>query len=199
MNPADYIDKIVKYTSATSGKTHHFLVVRTDENGFLFSVKSENHKKFYLDVEVVKELPENTTAVSKKNSDAESSDKISRERHIATSYVNKINSSKERKILFDLTLENWISLQNKKCSEYTGKLFDEDKNTLSIERKDPKQGYTVKNTIVCTLKENQVKSQLDAFIHSDVFSAKDKIRILNAQIYQLKKGLKNDELEVKHD
>lgn len=190
MKPVDFIGKIVKYTSVKNKITHYFRVVSTDSDGNLLSSKSENHKKHYLLVEVVDSVPEGIV-LPPETTKFEISECINFEKELARTYINKINSSNTREILFDLTLNDWRVLQTKTHSEYTGKPFGDGDDALSIERKDPKQGYTIKNTIACTHRENQVKSQLDSFLHSDVFSTKDKIKILRAQIYQLEKGLKN--------
>lgn len=111
---------------------------------------------------------------------------------LCKSYCNKVQSSKDRDIGFELSLNNWINLSERKVSEYTGRPFDSSNdNRLSIERKFALDGYTVNNTIVCTAKENTIKSSLDAFIHSDIFTDEEKIKILRHQIYQLQKRVKS--------
>ena len=109
---------------------------------------------------------------------------------LCKSYCNKVQSSKDRGIDFELSLNNWKNLSEKKVSEYTGRVFDNSKdNESSIERKFALDGYTESNTIVCTAKENSVKSNLDNFIHSNVFTDEEKIKILRHQVYKLQKRI----------
>ena len=104
------------------------------------------------------------------------------------SYCNKVQSSKDRSISFELDFNWWRELSTRKVSDYTGESFDKSLNgRLSIERKFALIGYTKDNTIVCTSGENTIKSSLDAFIHSDVFTDEQKVKILRHQIYQLQK------------
>ena len=188
MKPEDFIGKWVKFTSRL--KIDHTFKVEKVDGLDLISEKSVNIRVDYTKVTIVDE-PEIIISVHLKDKlDYVISKNITNEIDLARTYINKISSSKERMIPFELTLNDWRVIKSKTCSDYTGKPFSDGLDRLSIERKNPREGYTVKNTIVCTLEENQVKANLDSFIHSDVFSDQVKIKILRSMIYQLEKGIK---------
>lgn len=117
---------------------------------------------------------------------------VSKASAIAQSYVNKVKSSKDRDIGFELGLLEYTEILSAPVCNYTGQPFDFDdrRKQPSLERINPLDGYTSTNTVLVTNEVNSAKSNLDTFLHSDKLTMEQKLRIMNRVIYRLKKQLK---------
>lgn len=62
------------------------------------------------------------------------------------------NNARIRKLIFDLTLEQFIGFWQKSC-HYCGSSID----TIGIDRVDNKNGYTIENVVACCRKCNHMK------------------------------------------
>ena len=115
---------------------------------------------------------------------------------IAKSYINKIRSSQDRNIPFELGIVEYTEILGGTVCSYTGELFDfnNPNKVPSLERINPLEGYTSSNTILVTKEANAAKCNFDIFIHNDKLTTEQKIRIMNRVIYRLKKQLKNESL-----
>jgi len=89
-------------------------------------------------------------------------DQMERDKKIVAAYFAKIDSSRSRKIDFQLTLDDYIKLRKKKKCYYTGVVLDEEHpgapNGFTLDRIDSTKGYTYENTVPCANKVNQIKA-----------------------------------------
>lgn len=86
---------------------------------------------------------------------------------IAKGYLNKAQSAKDRDLDFELSFSFYKRCLNKKRCYYTNKLMDRSSKELAptLERLDPKIGYTESNTVVVCKLANSIKSVWE---HSDI-------------------------------
>ena len=89
---------------------------------------------------------------------------------IAIKFLNKIKTSKQRGINFELTLGQFKRLMNTKTCHYSGielykgKPRDEENpsfNSMTIDRIDNTIGYTKDNSVVAAYGINQIKGELE--------------------------------------
>lgn len=101
-------------------------------------------------------------------------------------YKIKVDSSAERGLEWRITFEQFVELmQVEKCA-YTGTVFPKD-HGRSIERVNPKEGYTMENVVIVTARANSQKAQLDQFVHEEHIPNEMKIKLLRKALYQLEK------------
>lgn len=104
-------------------------------------------------------------------------------------YQIKAKSCEERGLEWRITFEQFVKLmQVEKCA-YTGTVFPKD-HGRSIERINPKVGYTMENVVIVTAQANSHKAQLDQFIHGTAIPHEMKIKLMRKALYQLEKNSK---------
>lgn len=119
---------------------------------------------------------------------------------VARAYVNKVKSSKERGLAFELSLQFFLDLFKSPVCAYTGiKLTIPNEGIqkptdLTLERIDPLVGYTETNTIVVSQYANSVKATLDSFLHSKL-SDEAKRKILSQALYRVNKRIKHEKAD----
>lgn len=102
-------------------------------------------------------------------------------------YKVKVNSSAERGLEWRITFEQFVELmQVEKCA-YTGTVFPKD-HGRSIERVNPKEGYTMENVVIVTARANSHKAMLDQFVHEEHIPNEMKIKLMRKALYQLEKN-----------
>ncbi|UYD57632.1 hypothetical protein OFDDKENP_00256 [Aeromonas phage B614] len=102
-------------------------------------------------------------------------------------YQTKVKSCEERGLEWRITFHQFVELmQVEKCA-YTGTVFPKDSGR-SIERVNPKVGYTMENVVIVTSQANSQKSQLDQFVHENHIPNEMKIKLLRKAMYQLEKN-----------
>lgn len=80
---------------------------------------------------------------------------------LAKQYINKAMSCTKRGIDFQLSLNEYKAIKNKKSCFYTGIKFDDTHlNKLTIDRIDNKLGYTKDNSVACCQQVNALKNTL---------------------------------------
>lgn len=82
------------------------------------------------------------------------------ERSLARRYLSKIDSSRTRDILFELSFNEYKRLVSRKTCYYTGLRFNSSNPNLrlTVERIDSTKGYTKENSVACCLAANNIKS-----------------------------------------
>lgn len=112
---------------------------------------------------------------------------------IARSYNSKSDGARNRNLKFDLTLNDWTKLMSQPTCLYSGVVFSNNggnPNSRTMERVNPKLGYTAENTIAVTDAANGEKANLDAFMKGSVILPEVKLRLLRKAAYQIEKQLK---------
>lgn len=112
---------------------------------------------------------------------------------MADLYIQKSQNAKRAKNQFALTYIEFYKLMSTPVCAYSGKTFSRDIESpysRSLERINPKIGYTPENTIAVTKAANAQKSGLDAFMKGEEIPPEMKIKLLNKAIYQLQKQIK---------
>ena len=92
------------------------------------------------------------------------------DKYVATYYCNKIQSSKDRNIAFNLTLNQVKNMLRAKVCPYTGlKLTHRGCNAprarhtdVTIDRMDSSKPYETGNVIACSKKANDAKSAFES-------------------------------------
>lgn len=82
---------------------------------------------------------------------------------IAKRYTLKAKKTRDRGISFELSFSDYKRLISKKTCYYTGVTLnhiENDPHLFTIDRKDPKVGYTKENSVSCANVVNSVKNQL---------------------------------------
>ena len=99
---------------------------------------------------------------------------------LAEKFCKKAQSSKNRGIEFSLTLKRYRQLLSSQTCYYTGVTFDETNSEFkrTLERLDPRVGYTDSNTVAVCHAANVVKSAFDVHAHKGTFSKKQNVRFL---------------------
>ncbi|QDH49218.1 HNH endonuclease [Pantoea phage Phynn] len=109
-------------------------------------------------------------------------------------YRDKAKNSKDRNLFFGLTFDNYRSLMTQPTCSYTGKLFQTVSQNAdyarTLERINPKEGYTVENTIAVCHIANSQKSSLDAFMKATAIPEEMKLKLLRKAAYQIEKSLR---------
>lgn len=112
---------------------------------------------------------------------------------IARSYNLKHEHAAKNNHSFDLTLEDWKVLMTTERCQYSGKIFSNKPGSpyaRTMERINPRLGYTQENTIAVINAANAEKSQLDAFVKGDVILDEVKVKLLRKALYQVEKRVK---------
>lgn len=104
-------------------------------------------------------------------------------------YQTKVKSCEERGLEWRITFNQFVELMTVEKCAYTGTVFPKD-HGRSIERVNPKVGYTMENVVIVTARANSQKAQLDQFIHDDHIPAEMKIKLLRKALYQMEKTTK---------
>ncbi|UOX40553.1 decoy of host sigma70 [Aeromonas phage GomatiRiver_11] len=102
-------------------------------------------------------------------------------------YQVKVKSCQERGLEWRITFEQFVELMNVEKCAYTGTVFPKD-HGRSIERVNPKIGYTMENVVIVTARANSQKSQLDQFVHETHIPNEMKIKLMRKALYQLEKN-----------
>lgn len=77
--------------------------------------------------------------------------------------------------------------------QYSGKMFSNKPGSpyaRTMERINPRLGYTQENTIAVINAANAEKSNLDAFVKGDVILDEVKVKLLRKALYQVEKRVK---------
>lgn len=112
---------------------------------------------------------------------------------MAELYLQKSRNAERSNNQFALTYIEFYKVMASPVCAYSGKTFSRDPESpysRSLERINPKLGYTPDNTIAVTKAANNQKSNLDAFVKSEEIPAEMKIKLMNKAIYQLQKQIK---------
>ncbi len=83
---------------------------------------------------------------------------IKNDQKIALKYINLMQSAKDRKIDFNLSLSKLIKIYNTKRCFYTNEILTSE--NISIDRIDNDLGYIDSNIVACTIRINQLKSNM---------------------------------------
>lgn len=121
------------------------------------------------------------------------------DRKLCNSFINKDNSSRSRGIPFALSLEEYIALVSKTHCELTGLEFNQtsDKLRRSLERINPKIGYTKSNTIAVCCFINTSKGSLDSFVKDPELPNNLKLKFLRQAVYQISKLIEQEQVTPK--
>lgn len=104
-------------------------------------------------------------------------------------YQVKVKSCEERGLEWRITFQQFVELMKVEKCAYTGTVFPKD-HGRSIERINPKVGYTMENVVIVTARANSQKAHLDQFVHEEHIPADMKVKLLRKAIYQLEKNTK---------
>jgi len=112
---------------------------------------------------------------------------------ITSLYVAKSNSALARGIPFLLSFDDYKNIKSVTHCAYSGVMFDKksDAHSMTIERIDPKKPYIASNCVAVTAAANNLKSNLDMFMHGRCIPNEMKIKLLRKAVYALEKELKN--------
>lgn len=80
---------------------------------------------------------------------------------VAQKYISLSTNANSRKLEFSLTLNHVRKLLTAKKCYFTGAVFT-DSVKRTVDRLDASKGYTIENTVACTLEFNQKKNNLTA-------------------------------------
>lgn len=97
---------------------------------------------------------------------------------------------------FDLSFQRVKEIFEKGTCEFTGIpfIFDHDQYKLTLERIDPRDGYYDHNVVGVTAEINTFKGEtLDMFMHTDLLTTEQKIKVLGKLQYRLNKTLKEEQ------
>ena len=111
---------------------------------------------------------------------------------ISRSYFGKAQSSLERNIPFELTYLEYKELFLATHCALTGEEFDGDRAKRTLERINPRLGYTKANTIAVCDYINFSKGKLDSYMKDDVLPNELKLKFLRQAVYQLQKQIAFD-------
>lgn len=119
--------------------------------------------------------------------------KIEQDIQFARAYDAKHQNAARDGNPFDLTFEEWRELMLAPVCAYSGKVFNSSPNSpysRTMERINPRLGYTPDNTVAVVRAANTEKSLLDAFIKGDVILPEMKVKLLRKALYQAEKLVK---------
>ncbi|AAQ81484.1 hypothetical protein 44RRORF166c [Aeromonas phage 44RR2.8t] len=112
---------------------------------------------------------------------------ISKNKRYLHAYQVKVTGCQERGLEWRITFPQFVELMHTESCAYTGTIFPKDSGR-SIERVNPKEGYTMENVVIVTSRANSQKAQLDQFVHDNHIPTEMKIKLMRKAIYQMEKN-----------
>lgn len=118
---------------------------------------------------------------------------------LAKGFINKAKNADDRKLDFNLDLDDWKAIYSTTHCPVTGRemLVGTRKDgvpcpddLLTVERLNPRLGYVKGNVVAMSYVANNAKSTIDTFLHSPQLTDAAKLKVLRKAIYQLEKEMK---------
>lgn len=118
---------------------------------------------------------------------------------LAKGYINKAKNAEDRKLDFNLDLNDWREIFTTPFCPVTGRklLVGTRKDgvpcpddLLTVERLNPRLGYVKGNVVAMSYVANNAKSHLDQFVHLTNITDAEKVKLLRKSLYQLEKEMK---------